>query len=177
MRARVDTLSYEAPGWGVGDLALAGGRPVHHDAPSPARRPQARHLDATICDPDARDPGERLVARVGAYFAGVEVTFEPALVGLEETLAELDATPLQRSLARALAGVGHGCTLSYAALAEIAGRPRAARAAGALCAHNPLFLFLPCHRIVGSDGIGGYGDLGVAYKRRLLALEGVQVQG
>ena len=33
---------------------------------------------------------------------------------------------------------------------------------------------LPCHRVVGSDGIGGYGSAGVAVKRRLLALEGVR---
>jgi O6-methylguanine-DNA--protein-cysteine methyltransferase len=32
---------------------------------------------------------------------------------------------------------------------------------------------LPCHRVVSSSGIGGYGSSGIAVKRRLLALEGV----
>ena len=155
---------------------MVGSRPLHHDAPRPRRSPQARHFLTTACDPDARDPGERLVARIGAYFMGVPVSFDHAALGLEETLDEIGMTPLQRALAEALAGVGHGCTLSYAELAGRAGRPRAARAAGAFCSVNPLFLILPCHRVLASEGIGGYGDLGVGYKRRLLALEGVQVR-
>jgi methylated-DNA-[protein]-cysteine S-methyltransferase len=36
-------------------------------------------------------------------------------------------------------------------------------------------LFVPCHRVVASDGIGGYGAAGVGVKRRLLALEGVSL--
>jgi O6-methylguanine-DNA--protein-cysteine methyltransferase len=35
--------------------------------------------------------------------------------------------------------------------------------------------FVPTHRVVGADGIGSYGELGVEYKRRLLALEDVFV--
>ena len=54
----------------------------------------------------------------------------------------------------------------------LAGRPRAQRAAGTFCARNRLAIFIPCHRVVGSDGIGSYGSLGVEYKRRLLPLDG-----
>jgi len=55
----------------------------------------------------------------------------------------------------------------------LAGRPGAARAAGTFCARNRLALFVPCHRVVAAGGIGSYGSLGLDYKRRLLALEGV----
>ena len=48
----------------------------------------------------------------------------------------------------------------------------AARAAGTFCAENRFSLFVPCHRVVAAGGIGGYGSLGVEYKRRLLRLEG-----
>ena len=52
-------------------------------------------------------------------------------------------------------------------------RPGAARAAGTFCARNRLGLFVPCHRVVAAGGLGSYGSFGLAYKRRLLELEGV----
>ncbi len=74
---------------------------------------------------------------------------------------------------RALRAVPWGEVVTYGELAALGGRPRAARAAGAMCADNRFALIVPCHRVVASGGIGGYGDSGVALKRRLLALEGV----
>ena len=56
-----------------------------------------------------------------------------------------------------------------------AGSPNAYRAAGTCCAGNRFPLVVPCHRVVGADGIGSYGSLGLDYKRRLLALEGVEL--
>ena len=53
--------------------------------------------------------------------------------------------------------------------------PRAPRAAGTFCAENNFPLVVPCHRVVSSAGLGSYGSLGVDYKRRLLALEGVEL--
>jgi methylated-DNA-[protein]-cysteine S-methyltransferase len=66
-----------------------------------------------------------------------------------------------------------GEVVSYRELANAAGFPNAQRAAGTFCAQNRFPLIVPCHRVVGADGIGGYGSLGVTYKRRLLELEGV----
>ena len=63
--------------------------------------------------------------------------------------------------------------LAIGELAALAGYPGAARAVGTFCARNAFAFFLPCHRVVASDGIGGYGSAGIAVKRRLLALEGV----
>jgi methylated-DNA-[protein]-cysteine S-methyltransferase len=64
--------------------------------------------------------------------------------------------------------------VTYGELAALAGRPRAARAAGGFCARNPLGLLIPCHRVISGDGSSGpYGSYGVDYKRRLLALEGI----
>jgi methylated-DNA-[protein]-cysteine S-methyltransferase len=75
--------------------------------------------------------------------------------------------------ARALRKVPRGEVVTYGELAALAGRPRAARAAGTFCARCDLAPFLPVHRVVGSGGIGSWGTEGVDYKRRLLALEGV----
>jgi methylated-DNA-[protein]-cysteine S-methyltransferase len=65
--------------------------------------------------------------------------------------------------------------VSYGELAALAGRPRAPRAAGAVCSTNRFAFVVPCHRVVSAHGIGGYGEAGVEVKRRLLALEGVRL--
>ena len=65
--------------------------------------------------------------------------------------------------------------MTYRELAALAGYPNAQRAAGTFCAHNRVPLVIPCHRVVWAGGIGGYGSLGAAFKRRLLALEGVDL--
>ena len=67
--------------------------------------------------------------------------------------------------------IGYGHTASYAAVARLAGHPRAIRAVGTACATNPLPVVVPCHRVVRSDGgMGGYLG-GVEAKRTLLSLE------
>jgi methylated-DNA-[protein]-cysteine S-methyltransferase len=67
--------------------------------------------------------------------------------------------------------IGYGHTASYAAVAKLAGNPRAVRAVGTACATNPLPVVVPCHRVVRSDGgMGGYLG-GPEAKRALLTLE------
>jgi methylated-DNA-[protein]-cysteine S-methyltransferase len=70
-----------------------------------------------------------------------------------------------------LAEIAYGRTASYAAVAALAGNPKAVRAVGTACATNPLPVVVPCHRVVRSDGaIGGYLG-GPEAKRFLLTLE------
>jgi AraC family transcriptional regulator, regulatory protein of adaptative response / methylated-DNA-[protein]-cysteine methyltransferase len=85
---------------------------------------------------------------------------------------DLQGTPFQQKVWRALRRVEAGKTVSYSELARRAGAPRAVRAAASACARNPVALFVPCHRIVRRDGgLGGYAG-GIEHKRRLLELEG-----
>jgi methylated-DNA-[protein]-cysteine S-methyltransferase len=109
----------------------------------------------------------RVLHMLERYFRGERVDFS----GVE--LAADDRTPFQQAVADALRAVPWGEVVSYRELARAAGFPNAQRAAGTFCAHNRFPLILPCHRVVGADGIGGYGSLGVDYKRRLLELERV----
>jgi methylated-DNA-[protein]-cysteine S-methyltransferase len=110
-----------------------------------------------------------LIHRLRRYFAGERVTFD-------DLRLELDGwTTFQLAILRALRGVPYGEVVSYGDLARLAGYPRAQRAAGTFCARNRFGLVVPCHRVVGADGLGSYGSLGLDYKRRLLALEGVTV--
>jgi methylated-DNA-[protein]-cysteine S-methyltransferase len=82
----------------------------------------------------------------------------------------------QRRIYTALRRLGAGQTCSYGALADLAGKPGAARAVGRAMATNPLPLAIPCHRVLASDGtLGGYGGprgQDVDLKRRLLQIEG-----
>jgi methylated-DNA-[protein]-cysteine S-methyltransferase len=69
--------------------------------------------------------------------------------------------------------VGYGHTASYAAVAQLAGNPKAIRAAATACATNPLPVVIPCHRVIRSDGRVGQYLGGEEAKRTLLDLEGL----
>ena len=74
--------------------------------------------------------------------------------------------------------VGYGQTVTYGTLAALAGIPAGtdvipARAVGQIMGSNPIPVIVPCHRVVASDGLGGYsGGAGPEVKRWLLILEG-----
>lgn len=77
----------------------------------------------------------------------------------------------RRSVVEHLAEIPYGTTASYGEVAVIAGNPRAVRAVGSACSHNPIPVVLPCHRVVRSDGTIGQYLGGTDAKRALLALE------
>ena len=80
-------------------------------------------------------------------------------------------TPFQKAVWDALLEISCGSTLTYGELARSLDRPAAARAVGQACHHNPLSLFIPCHRVLGASGsLTGYGG-GISVKRRLLEHE------
>jgi methylated-DNA-[protein]-cysteine S-methyltransferase len=156
MGVGMDVVAYDVPAWGVGELYFRAGKLLYHELP---------HAGSSTAE-RAEHP---LADRVLAYFRGERVSFEDV---------ELEAewgTPLQQALAEALRAVPWGEVVTYGELAALAGRPRAPRAAGTFCAENNFPLVVPCHRVVASAGPGSYGSLGIGYKRRLLALEGVEL--
>lgn len=103
------------------------------------------------------------VRQLEEYFAGDRRTFS-----LQLTPA---GTAFQLSVWKALADIPYGETVTYGELARRVGRPTAFRAVGQANGANPLPIVYPCHRVVSSIGLGGYGG-GLDVKRRLLALEG-----
>ena len=81
-------------------------------------------------------------------------------------------TDFQRAVWRALVDVEFGDTISYGELSRRIGRPRAVRAVAGAVGSNPISIFIPCHRIVGSDGaLTGFGG-GLPRKLALLRHEG-----
>jgi O-6-methylguanine DNA methyltransferase len=80
--------------------------------------------------------------------------------------------PFARRVYEVVRRIPPGRTMTYGEVARRAGSPGAARAVGNAMARNPIPLFVPCHRVVGSAGLGGFSaDGGVGLKRRLLARE------
>jgi O-6-methylguanine DNA methyltransferase len=153
-------VRYEVESWGVGELWRSNGVLTAHDFRFDAST-------ASACNNLSQGSEDELVVRVGAFLAGEAVDFADVEIDLEW------ATPFQRALAEELRAVPRGEVVSYGELAALAGRPGAARAAGAFCAANRFAFVVPCHRVVGSNSIGGYGEAGLGVKRRLLALEGL----
>lgn len=102
-------------------------------------------------------------AQVAAYFAGRIKAFDLPL--------RIDASAVQRAACAAMAAIPWGETRTYGALAQALGV--SAQAMGQLCGANPLPVIVPCHRVVGVAGLGGYsGAGGVATKVWLLRHEG-----
>ncbi len=135
-----------------GDDALTRVYMPTESAPEPTRRAGAAVTDA------ARQLDE--------YFRGRRRDFDVAL-------AETPATDFQREVWRVLRSLPFGTVATYAQVASLAGHPRAARAVGNANHANPWPVFVPCHRVVASNGLGGYGG-GEDLKRFLLDLEGVR---
>jgi methylated-DNA-[protein]-cysteine S-methyltransferase len=186
-------MSYDVPGWGSGELWMRGPVLLAHEfryvsapaevltPPKGAQAPptatlapiRSRVANGSVSSPHlsvhmgTAVSALELVERFHGFLAGAPVSFDDI---------ELDltwATPFQRELTEALRAIPRGEVVTYGELAALAGRPGAARAAGAFCATNRFAIVVPCHRVVAAGGIGGYGPDGVPIKRRLLALEGV----
>ncbi len=104
-------------------------------------------------------------AAVARYVAG-------DLAALDDVAVDVTGTPFQQRVWTALRSIPVGTTCSYGELAARVGSPGAVRAVGTANGANPVWLVVPCHRVVRSDGsLGGYGG-GLDRKAWLLAHEG-----
>lgn len=151
VETRIGVLGVEATDDGVRRVRLPGGGELERTG-SGAAADSAASV-ATQLEEYAR--GEREEFDVALDWSGVE----PAHRHVLETLREI---------------APYGTTVTYGELGARAG-VEDPRDVGVMMATNPLPLVVPCHRVVASDGLGGYGG-GLELKRRLLELEGVLPQ-
>ena len=80
-------------------------------------------------------------------------------------------TDFQKTVWSELLKIPYGCTASYGTLAKAIGMPGAIRAVANANGANAISIFVPCHRIIGTDGsLTGYGG-GIDAKKHLLNLE------
>lgn len=130
-------------------------------------------LAATIADlrphfdlVDDRSTAEEIGGEVRRYLAGDAGALRHKI---DLSLAQ---TEFQKKVLARLLAVPRGAVLSYRALGAAAGSAKGARAVGNALHNNPVPVYVPCHRVIASDGgIGGYGG-GLARKVQLLRAEG-----
>ena len=97
------------------------------------------------------------------YFAGKRKKFDMPL--------NPQGTAFQLSVWKALQAVPYGKTRSYKQIAQAIGNPKACRAVGLANNKNPIWIIIPCHRVIGADGaLTGYGG-GLRMKEKLLEIE------
>jgi methylated-DNA-[protein]-cysteine S-methyltransferase len=113
---------------------------------------------------DAPPVLKETATQLDEYFAGERTDFDVPM--------ELDGTEFQREVWAELSRIPYAQTISYGELARRVGRPKGPRAVGQANGRNPIPIIVPCHRVLASNGIGGYGG-GLPMKRALLAVEGV----
>ena len=115
-------------------------------------------------------PGELLpaVEQLEAYFRGELKDFNLKL--------NLEGTEFQKKVWNALLKIPYGTTVSYLELSKQLGDVKAIRAVASANGKNPLWIVVPCHRVIGSDGsLTGYAG-GLHRKKWLLEHEGVLTQ-
>ncbi len=114
---------------------------------------------------------ESAISWLDIYFAGNNPTFFPKL--------KFTGSEFRKTVLLELCDIKYGETVSYGYIAKrIADRNSSgvsARAVGVAVSHNPLSIFIPCHRVVGADGdLIGYAG-GIERKIALLKLEGASL--
>ncbi len=135
---------------------------LHRGQHAPEAAPFLVHGEQAAWDAARLAP---VAAQLQEYFAGERTMFDLPLAPR--------GTPFQQRVWAELTRVPYGTTLSYKQLAQRVGSPEACRAVGGASGKNPVWIVVPCHRIVGASGtLTGYAG-GLAAKRHLLTLEGV----
>ena len=106
---------------------------------------------------------EKTVIQLDEYFARQRTTFDIPLIFV--------GTDFQKAVWQELLNIPYGATVSYGELSRRLGNPKAVRAVAAANGANPISIFVPCHRVIGSNHkLVGYGG-GLAAKKGLVELE------
>lgn len=107
----------------------------------------------------------RWIQELKEYEAGQRTHFDWPLL-LDQV------TPFQKRVFKAVQTVYFGSVLSYKEVAMMINHPKASRAIGQAMSKNPVLIVIPCHRVVSSNGIGGF-SCGLDMKQALLAHENI----
>lgn len=118
-------------------------------------------------------PSELTPGEVGEAAEAVRAFYAGDLAPAMRVRVRQHGTKLQHAGWEALRRIAPGAPLTYTEFAAELGSPAAVRAAASICARNAPALFVPCHRVLRSDGTMGGFAWGTAVKQSLLARERV----
>lgn len=104
----------------------------------------------------------------------LELYLNGSLKRLETDSVALVGSPFQVAVWKALIEIPYGKLISYNELARRIAKPNSSRAVGNAVGANRVPIIIPCHRVVSSNGLGGYSS-GIEIKKWLLRLEGAIV--
>lgn len=121
-------------------------------------------LSERVRPADVREGNTEAAEAVQAYYGG-------DLAAIDGVAVRQFGTGLQQAGWDALRRILPGEPLTYTSFAAALGSPRAVRAAASICARNAPALFVPCHRVLRSDGSMGGFAWGMPVKQSLLARE------
>lgn len=99
---------------------------------------------------------------INDYFKGIATDFHSNI--------KLKGTSFQIKVWKEICNIPYGTTKSYSDIAKNIGLPNSCRAVANACGQNRIVLFVPCHRVVGKNALGGY-KYGINKKKWLLELE------
>lgn len=118
-------------------------------------------------------PAELVAGDLGAVGDAVRRYHNGELSAIDDVVVRQRSGPFREHAWDVLRTVPAGGPVSYAEFAAKSGRPAAVRAAASACASNAAALFVPCHRVLRTDGSLGGFRWGVEVKRKLIAHETV----
>ncbi|MDR1561046.1 MAG: methylated-DNA--[protein]-cysteine S-methyltransferase [Holosporaceae bacterium] len=117
--------------------------------------PEAKNVESGII--------QKAFVQLAEYLDGYRCDFDFELA--------YDGSNFQTSVWNQLKLISYGQTKSYKDIASLINSPKSSLAVGNACGKNPIPIFIPCHRVVGSDGdLRGYA-VGISLKKKLLEIE------
>ena len=117
---------------------------------------------------ESSDTIEKAIKQLNEYFNSIRTSFDIPLL--------LAGSEFQQSVWKGLLQIEYGKTTSYKKLSTKLDNALAIRAVATANGANALSIFIPCHRVIGTNGkMVGYAG-GIAVKRKLLQLEGSHAQ-
>ena len=120
----------------------------------------------------ARDAmAKKIAQKLSAYLNN-----ESSDLNLPVDWKKIAGTDFQKKVWKKMSKIPFGKVKTYGQLAKEVGSLQAALAVGSACGKNHLLLVIPCHRVVGTQGLGGFSGGGLPVKRKLHKIEAIEIR-
>ncbi|MCK5126594.1 MAG: methylated-DNA--[protein]-cysteine S-methyltransferase [candidate division Zixibacteria bacterium] len=122
-------------------------------------------ISENFSEAEVKNGGEvirKAISQLRSYFKGELTMFEIPI--------DLKISGFYREVLNTVSEIPYGKLLKYGEIAKRLNKPGGAQAVGSANAANPIPIVIPCHRVVASNGLGGYAG-GLPLKKKLIAIE------